>query len=97
MTTTRPCINALSALHVVDCLAEHGLGIKQARILLVMHLTGANSARKVQAKTLLDSDHVRGVLCHLRMKHMLEQVTGGSFPTYQLTPKAHAFINGIVQ
>jgi hypothetical protein len=87
----------LSALHVVDCLSEHGLGIKQARILLVMHLTGANSARKVQAKTLLDSDHVRGVLCHLRMKHMLEQATGGSFPTYQLTPKAHAFINGIVQ
>ena len=95
MTTTRPSIEILSALHVLDCLTEHVLGIKQARILMVMYLTGANSARKIQSKTMMESHHIRGVLCHLRMKEMLVQVTGGAMPTYNLTEKAHAFLASV--
>lgn len=97
MISNRPSIEALSALHVVDCLAQHDLGIKQARILLVMHLTGADSARKLQVKTKMNSDHIRSALCHLRMKCMLEQVLGGPSPTYRLTPKAHAFLNELTR
>lgn len=95
MKTVRPSIEILSALHVLDCLSEHILGIKQARILMVMHLTGANSARKIQLKTMMESHQIRGVLCHLRIKEMLVQVTGGAMPTYQLTEKAHNFLSAV--
>lgn len=97
MTTNLLFIDALATLHVIDSLAEHKIGIKQARILLVMHLTGADSASKLKTKTLLDSDHIRGVLCQLRTKEMLEQVTDGPFPTYRIAPKAHAFLNQIIR
>lgn len=97
MTATRPSIDTLSALHVVDCLARHELGISQARILLVMHLTGAKNPSEVKRKTKLERDHIRGVFCHLRMKEMVKQANSAAVPDYLLTPKAHAFLTELAR
>ena len=97
MTTTRPSIDILSALHVVDTLAEHEIGIMQARILMVMHLTGAKNPHEVRIKTMLSRDHIRGVFYHLRSKQLLQQATGGQTPSYQITQKGHAFLTELAR